>query len=325
MKIELQHCLPMLLICFAASVCALAAEPEASSDSSPATEPSVQELTAHISLVEEAYAILNRTPGSSAGPAPGDAVRASELATEFDRLIGQRQRYFGWLGELAELASSGSRSADMLPTLRRVRDSHESFMNSLQVNSPARRSIRNQWQQLNLQIGIEEERAEDESPAHNADLLAQLFLHVEVFVRTTFAHFEVAKARLEQEVLNRAVNVQTATILDTLNGYVRQALEFNAAVIESPQLTRRPSIVEGRIANQVRAYGEIVLAGASFNRQRHCRLAEFKAWEALSSLAQRMGVVVRGETRESCSRSGNKVGVWLSVPQENVVDFRASG
>ena len=315
----------MLLICFTASVRTLAAEPEASSGSSPATEPSLQELSAHMPLVEEAYSILNRTSSSSADPSPGDAGRTSELVTEFDRLIGQRQRYFDWADELV---SSGSRSADMLPRFRGLRDSHQSLMNQLPVNSLAHRTIRPQWQALNLQIGHleeQEQRAEDDSPAHKEELRAQLFILAQVLVHTTFAHFEVAKARLEQEVLNRALNVQAANIFDTLiGGYAQQALQFNAAVIESPQLTRRSSIVEGRIVNQVRGHGEIDLAGASFNRQVHCRLAEMKAWEALRSLAQRIGVAVRGETRERCTRTGNKVGVWLSVPQENVVHFRAS-
>lgn len=282
--------------------------------------PTLQNLAAQVPLVREAYAILQRT----AQPTPDDLARGRELVAEFDALLATKQRYIDWLDELQRTALQPSAQIDLTAQLRQLRDSHRSYLDSLPSDFAGRTTIRAQMQQLSLAMAMEQQRSPD-TDADTADRIAELYLHAGVYARTAFAHFEVAKARLQQDILHRAVAAQATDILAALDSEVLPFLEFNAAVVGDPRLARRPLLADGRLVDQLRAYGEYRLRGERFDRRRHCDLAEFKAWEALQALAQRLGVVLHGETRESCVEVGGTVGVWLAVPQGNVVRFRGDG
>lgn len=282
--------------------------------------PSLQTLAARVPLVREAYAILQR----AAQPTPADLARSRELVAEFDVLLATKQRYIDWLDGLGRTELRPSAQIDLITRLRQLRDSHRNYLDSLPRDFAGRTTIRAQMQQLSLAMATEEQRSTN-GAKENADQLAELYLHAGVFARTVFAHFEVAKARLQQDILHGAVARQAKDILATLDSEILPVLEFNAAVVGDPRLARRPLIADDRLADQIRAYGEYRLRGERFDRHRHCDLAEFKAWEALQALAQRLGVVLHGETRESCVEAGGTVGVWLAVPQANVVRFRDDG
>ena len=59
------------------------------------------------------------------------------------------------------------------------------------------------------------------------------------------------------------------------------------------------ALVDSELVDQLCAYGEYRLCSDRFDRRCHYDLAKFKAWETLQALAQRLGVVLHGETRES--------------------------
>ena len=277
--------------------------------------PTLQNLAAHVLLVQEAYGILRRTVQL----APADLARSRELVAELDVLLASRQRYFDWLDELKRTDLQTATQTSLIPRLRQLRDSHRSYLDSLPEDFAGRQTIRAQMQQLSLAMALEERSSHDVATG-TAELISELSLHAGVFVRTAFAHFEVAKARLQRDILHRAVSRQAKDILATLDAEVLPLLEFNAAVVGDSRLARRPTAADGGLIDQLRAYGEYHLRGAPFDAQQHCELAEFKALQALSALAQRLGVVLHGETRESCVQVGATVRAWLAVPQANLAD-----
>lgn len=318
MKRTTRFCLAALLCAYGSAT--VNAQLAVGEDPERLPVPTLQHLAAQVPLVREAYAILQRTGRAT----PGDLARSRELVAQFDDLLAAKQRYIDWLDELRRAAPRPGAQTDLTARLRQLRDSHRSYLDSLPPDFAGRTTIRAQMQQLNLAMSIEEQSGLDQATV-NADRLAELYLHAGVFARTAFAHFEVAKARLQQSVLHRAVARQAKDILAALDDQVLPLLEFNAAVVGDPRLARRPQIADSELVDQIRAYGEYRLRGERFDRRRHCDLAEFKAWEALQALAQRLGVVLQGESRESCVEAGGTVGVWLAVPQANVVRFREDG
>lgn len=289
-------------------------------DSERPPAPTLQNLAAQVPLVREAYAILQR----AAQPTAGDLARSRELVAQFDDLLATKQDYIDWLDGLQRTQLQPGAQINLTARLRQLRDSHRSYLDSLPPDFIGRETILVQMQHLNLAMTSEEQHSPDGATG-NADQLAELYLHAGVFARTAFTHFEVAKARLQQDILHRDIARQVKDILTALDGQVLPFLEFNAAVVGDPRLARRPLLVDGKLVDQLRAYGEYRLRGGRFDRRRHCDFAEFKAWEALQELAQRLGVVLYGETRESCVEVGGTVGVWLAVPQANVVRFNEDG
>ena len=158
--------------------------------------PTLQNLDAQVPLVREAYAILQR----AAQPAPGDLARSRELVVQFDDLLATKQDYIDWLDGLRRTELQPDAQTGLTARLRQLRDSHRSYLNSLPPSFAGCETIRVQMQQLNLAMAIEEQGSPDGTTG-NADRLASLYLHAGVFARTAFAHFEVAKARLQQDIL----------------------------------------------------------------------------------------------------------------------------
>ena len=252
------------------------------------------------------------------GPA-GATAAARVLVGEFDRLIASRACYLDRIGKARALAASGAGGPEaLLPTLRDQRDTLEAFMHGLPEGFAAGRDLLlSTVQSLNVGIGAARERGRESALRDEA--LAELLLHAEVTVQIAFAQIEVARARLRDEVLGARVGAEARAALDALEAFAPRALEFNAFVVGDPRLTRR---FEGGSVGVVTARGEYALAGAPFDRGRHCRLASFKASEALDALAARLGVVARGGTPGGCENRGGTVVAWLSVPEENLIRFR---
>ena len=267
--------------------------------------------------VGEAHEILKRA--AHHGPI-GETAAASVLVAEFDRLIEQRTCYLDRIVEARTLAAAGAgKPADLLPTLREQRDALSAFMNRLPKDFTAGHDmLRTTIQSLNLGINTARER---DGETVRSEAIAELLLHAEVVAQTAFVQVEVARARLREEVLGRRVGEEARAALDALKDFVPRALAFNALVVGNSRLTRRFS-ADAAPGGVVVAHGEYALRGAPFDREIHCRLAWFKASEALDALASRMGVVGRGETRAGCENRGDTVTARLSVPQENLIFFR---
>lgn len=299
----------------AALCAALAAFPAAA----PAAAAECGALTALVDAfpkVREAYAVLDRAARD--GPA-GESAAARALVADFDRLLAARECYIDRVAEARAAAAAGSGPEDLLPTLRRQRDTLQIFLDGLPDDAPgARDAVAATVQSLNL--GIDARADALASPAPDPEAIAQLLLHAETMARIALAHVEVARDRLRVEVLGASASGEAMAALEALRDFVPRALEFNAGVVGDPRLSRR--LLAGG-AGVVMARGEYALDGAPFDRARHCRLARFRAAEALDALAARLGVVAKEREAGVCERRGGAVVAWLSAPEEDLIRVRA--
>ena len=267
--------------------------------------------------VREAHAVLDRAARDGAA---GELAPARALIAEFDRLLAARDCYIDRVAEARAAAAAGEAPGALLPTLRRQRDTLEAFMDDLPESAAGARDVLlSTVQSLNLGVEAARDRG---GAAPDPEALAELLLHAEATARIALAHIAVARARLNAEVLGRSVGDEARAALEALQAFVPRALEFNAGVTGDPRLSRRFAGAADGFAGVVMARGEYALEGAPFDRDRHCRLARFRAAGALDALAARLGVVVRGEETGSCERRGDTVVAWLSAPEEDLIHVR---
>lgn len=269
--------------------------------------------------VREAYATLDRAARNGAA---GELASARALVAEFDRLLAARDCYIGRVAEARAAAAAGVETEALLPTLSRQRDRLEAFMDGVPEGSAGARDVLlSTVQSLNLGIAAAHDRGGD-GPAPDAEALSELLLHAEATARIALTHIEVARTRLNVEVLGRGVADEAGAALEALRAFVPRVLEFNAGVIGDPRLSRRFADAADGFAGMVMARGEYALGGAPFDRDRHCPLARFRASEALEALAARLGVVARGVEAGSCERRGDTVIAWLSAPEDELIRVR---
>ena len=296
----------------AALCAALAAFPAAA----PAGAAECGALTALVDAfpkVREAYALLDRAARN--GPA-GESAAARALAADFDRLLAARECYIDRVAEArAAAAAAAGAPEDLLPTLRRQRDALRAFLDGLPEDAPGARDIVAATVQ-SLNLGIAARADTPAGPAPGDEAIAELLLHAETMARIALAHVEVARDRLRVEVLGASAGGEALAALAALRDFVPRALEFNAGVVGDPRLSRR---FFGDGAGVVMARGEYALDGAPFDRARHCRLAQFRAAEALDDLAARLGVVAKEREAGACERRGGAVVAWLSAPEADLV------
>lgn len=282
---------------------------------------SVGDLMNELPRIHAAHGILDRAARRGAA---GEVASAHRTIAELDRLIESRDCYFDRIDEGRRMAAQGGSGPGLLPTLREQRDALRAYMDGLPEGfSAGRNSLRAAVQSMNL--GIDAATRGGDAPGHGEDAAAELFLHAAVSARLVFAHAEIARARLETEVLGRAAAGETARRIGDLDLFVRSALDFNAAIASEPRLALRSLLIDGRLAGRVTARGDHALDGDRFDRDRHCALAAFKARESLDALARRLGVVVLDATLDGCEPVGGAAVARLSVPEENLIRWREGG
>ena len=270
--------------------------------------------------VGQANALLERA-ARGGGPTAADAAEARRLIGALDRLRARRACYLDRIDEARALAAGegAGAAAGAMPALRRQRDALLAYRDGLPGGFAAGHgALTATVQSLNLAIAAEAERAGAASADEDSrEALAELLLHAAVSARIAFAHVDAARARLQTGIIDRRAGEAgraAAAALAGLDDFVERALAYNGRVVSDPGLSRR--------FGKIMARGEYPLGGARFDRERHCRLAEFKASETLDSLAAGLGVAVVGETLDSCARVGGSAVAWLSAPEENMIRFR---
>ena len=271
-------------------------------------------LMDEFSQVHKAYEVLSR---AAVGGAAAEAGNARALVSGFDRLIAARGCYIDRVADARRHAASVG-GAGVLPTLREQKAALESFMERLPEDFTAGRDMLLSIVQ-SINIGLA--RGAD-APAPRSEALAELLLHAETTARIAFAHVEIARARLLSEVLGQRAGDEAREALAVLEDFVPRVLEYNGLIVGNPLLERRFADTGGGFAGVVMARGEYALDGAAFDRERHCRLAAFKASEALDALAARLGVVARAAEPGGCEHRDGMAVAWRSVPEEALIRVR---